>query len=519
MAPTVLTTLVLPLLLACSAPGDPTAPPRPATDAAVGEASVVLLPGEDRPADDDAALTALARDSAPPRAAASVRSPTRADSERLTLLTDSAHALSSEDPQTAYDLATRALELDDASTLGLFLQGVALLDLGRLDESAASLARAAELDPGDPSTLSVLARVQYERGALGPAVEILGRVVELEPDQARHWTSLGLMELEAGHWDRSYDAFLQAVTLDPSDAEAHHGLGRLYSAAGEYDMAERAFRTALEARPGDPGLEVALGHVLRDLDRGDEAVECYRRAQHADPKNPWIAANLGSALLELHRLPEARRQFERALSVMDGPAWDHALVLQNYGEALDGLGDLDGARLAYEEAIETEPTLGRAHALLGLLDLDAGRDDDARTELDAAYALAALDPQAVVRLVLLHEQHGAWDLARDRAQSVLDGDASDPKVALAQAQILLRARGPALHDTERGVALLTGLLAGRLRADAAGWLLMAETHEQEGHLDAALDVLDEALAAVASEGPATQELARERARVAARLGR
>lgn len=434
----------------------------------------------------------------------------------LHLLTDGAEALAAGLPGEALVLLERYLEAEPESTMALFLHGVALLDLGRLHESRASLTRLEQLDPDDAASLGVLARVHYDLGDLEAAIGTLERATQVEPDMARHWTSLGLMHFENDDWEGAYDSFLEAVRLDPGEAEAHHGLGRLYTAVGENEAAERAFRSALEVWPDDPGLMVALGHTLRDLDRGAEAVVLYRRASAYDTHNPWIAANLGSVLLELERHHEARPYFEQALLDLSDDGPDHALVLLNYGMLLEAVGDLDAAEASWEEVLEVEPELTRAHALLGLL-LDArGQDDRAVEHLEAAFASMSLSPEAMVRLVLLHERRGDWGLALSRARPLLEVESDAPELVLGRAQLSMRSRHPRLRDPSRAVQLAEEVVSGRLGDRAESWMLLSEAHEKAGQLRAAVSTLDRALDRFGN-GPWTAQWRARRDRLQAEL--
>ena len=311
---------------------------------------------------------------------------------QLKMLTEGAQALSDGDPVTAEDLLGAFLQFEPDNAMALFLHGVALLDLGRTAEARLELRASTEADPESASGFSVLARIEFELGDVDASITALRQATLCAPEEAQHWVSLGLLYVESDRWNEAYDALLKAVECDPSDVVAHRELGRLYLSVGEYSLAERAFRTALGLEPEDVGLRVALAHILRDLGRSAEALAMYKEAAESEVNNPWLHANIASTLMELRKPHAARPHFETALSQLTESGMDSALVYLNYGSMLEGLGDLDGAVVAYESAVEVAPQMAEAHETLGVLQLNLGYSAKAQKHLIAADSLGGAAP-------------------------------------------------------------------------------------------------------------------------------
>jgi tetratricopeptide (TPR) repeat protein len=106
-------------------------------------------------------------------------------------------------------------------------------------------------------------------------------------------------------------------------------------------------------------------------------------APRAGRKGPQGLAD-GLTALARHQYGAALGHFERALAG-DLPSDERALVLNKRGVALVGLGDLEGARAAFQSALETVDAYAPALVNIGNLLLDAGAADEA-----IAYYRAAL---------------------------------------------------------------------------------------------------------------------------------
>ncbi len=126
-----------------------------------------------------------------------------------------------------------------------------------------------------------------------------------------------------GDWAGAASILEAAVARDASDAELHRRLARAYKHQRRLVEAEAAYRAALERDPR-PTTFTQLARVLKKQRRRGEAAEAHRAA----------AEELG-AVLARDDLNEARRE--------------------QLGQALERLGDTEGARRVYQELIERDP--------------------------------------------------------------------------------------------------------------------------------------------------------------------
>ena len=249
----------------------------------------------------------------------------------------------------------RALSLDPrlptAAALHLYL-GRAARELGRFDEAAGHLQRAAEIEPANVEPLLELANLRSRQGRSEDADRILDRVrasgpdalasvlaaaealraqreiteaittyrtaLEIDPNYAPALAGLGIALLQSERYEEAIEALEQAVALQPdlpiSGSSAHVLLGLAAQHLGRPDAAEH-FERALRDDPSD---RQALEHLAAERfgqQRYEETVALYRTMIEMDPDNALTHSNLGAALYHLGRLAEALDSIERALAL------------------------------------------------------------------------------------------------------------------------------------------------------------------------------------------------------------
>ncbi len=127
--------------------------------------------------------------------------------------------------------------------------GVALNDLGKVDEAVACYCRARELKPGYAEAHNNLGNALKERGEVDEAVACYRRALELKPDFAEAHNNLGNALREQGKVDAAVACCRRALELKPDYAEAHGNLGSALEEIGDLQGAEDSFRAALQHNP------------------------------------------------------------------------------------------------------------------------------------------------------------------------------------------------------------------------------------------------------------------------------
>ncbi len=193
------------------------------------------------------------------------------------------------------DLATALASVEMARALGapgaapLYLKGLALQDLGRLDQAAEVLAEAAEKADRDglrAKALSALGVVLCKQGDPRSALTPLVRACELRPDlrEARH--NLGVAAVRAGEWDVAAQAFL-ALAKGESGGRAQENYIRLLFDVGRASAFDemRAQGHKLKNLVGLLGDKAQRPGpaLVKDVDDLYEAMKSYLEAMREEP--------------------------------------------------------------------------------------------------------------------------------------------------------------------------------------------------------------------------------------------
>ncbi len=200
---------------------------------------------------------------------------------------------------------------------------------------------------------------------------------------------------KAEDYTRGLDQALVALALDPNSSSAHYRVGEAYRALGELDGALSEYQRAKELNaflPGDTsdmascyfaearvyaaqenwdaavwhyevGLELrpdapayaALGNIyhyrLRDL----ESAESYlQQAVALEPTQAWWHVGLAEIYLNQESYRDALSELQTALE-LGGEVTEVASVYVRLGRAHYGLGQLESAFQAYEQALALDP--------------------------------------------------------------------------------------------------------------------------------------------------------------------
>ena len=189
----------------------------------------------------------------------------------------------------------------------------AMLESGQLAQAVSILKTYLEAHSGDADVLYNLGMALSDLGEIDEARRYLLKALELAPQQTNTLVAIGVA-YQRGK-DPNPDAALshltRAVNQDPANPYAHRNLGAILAKLGRHEEAESHFRIAYELMPNDQmnvhGLAIGLTE-LGGEDQLQEADELYKQVIALDPQ---------SQLAELARQARsklAQRSFRRAAS-------------------------------------------------------------------------------------------------------------------------------------------------------------------------------------------------------------
>ena len=283
-----------------------------------------------------------------------------------------------------------------------YLRGIALREMGRLDEAEAALRDAIAERSGSAAARQALGELLAQGGRSNEAREHLQRARDLNPDSGQIRFALiavlrelddpdalqaelesfeerkrqiqreGLAEraaerasayLSRGDAVAALREYEQGLSSNPLNANLHYGRALALSALGRHAERIESLGKAIELDPDLAAAHNEMGLALETLGRTAEAETALKAAIAADPQYAAAKGNLGVLYVARGRSAEAETLLRRAIE--DDPASAHMHV--NHAMALAALGRLEEAESAVQRARLIDPDDPKADRALELI--------------------------------------------------------------------------------------------------------------------------------------------------------
>ena len=396
--------------------------------------------------------------------------------------------------------------------------GKALLHDGKVNDAVTELREATRLDPGSGESHYQLGLALARSGQQEDAATEVKKGRELSSADERNQNaeldiSEGQAALQKDELQEAEAKFRHAVKLQPSSPVAQHLLGITLEKEGNTEDAVAAYKKALELNPGDlsarqnvdrlkPSDSPATGSSPGEDDPGKVAeLENYiheSRYKEVEPLltsyledhtgSSWAWYALGYSQFAQKELGESIKSLAKSLSLNVKNADAHKIL----GRDLMAIGRFDAAQTEFEQAIHYAPNSSESYYDLGKLFslqdnwLAARKQFEEALRRDPSYieALDSLgfsqealgDDAASLQtyqkaIALNHQRHGTFVGAHVNLSAYYNRT-GDPAQALTYAQEALELDP---------------------KSDAA-WFQKARAEERQGHLQAAADSLNHAVA-------------------------
>jgi tetratricopeptide (TPR) repeat protein len=148
-----------------------------------------------------------------------------------------------------------AAALDPKLQIASLNQGVALLNLARIDPAKVLLEAAGKNDPRDPHAWFSLGLLYKNSDNPQGSVDAFRRVTEIDPNDADSWYFLGAASAQLKQYPQAIDAFQHALKLNPLHASAEFGIARAYQQSGDAAQAREhlvRFQHITQSKLGSP---------------------------------------------------------------------------------------------------------------------------------------------------------------------------------------------------------------------------------------------------------------------------
>jgi tetratricopeptide (TPR) repeat protein len=189
------------------------------------------------------------------------------------------------------------------------------MNVGRVDEAGADIAKALALDPKNSDAFALQSIVAVTQNEKGKALELAQKAVEGDPNSATARIALSYAQQAGFNLQGALNSVEEAVKLDPKNALAWARLAELRQSFGRLGEALDAAQKAAALNPDLSRTQTVLGfsHLLRVETKQAKAV--LEKAIALDSADPLPRLGLGLAKIREGDLEEGRREIEIAASL------------------------------------------------------------------------------------------------------------------------------------------------------------------------------------------------------------
>lgn len=200
----------------------------------------------------------------------------------------------------------------------------------------------------------------FMNGDVDKAVDLARKNLRLRPDMAGVNLSLAYLERARGNLTAAIEAAQKSVQLKPLENEGLSLLAAYLTEAGRAKEAVALLEPHRQEKRADFDLLTALGLAHAALGQAQPARTAFEQARQLEPQNPFGLVNLGT------------------LALMTG--------------------DRPGARQAMMDALAMDPGVAKAHNLLGVMEAQEGRPEEAISHWRLGAELNPQDYQTLFNL-------------------------------------------------------------------------------------------------------------------------
>jgi tetratricopeptide (TPR) repeat protein len=235
----------------------------------------------------------------------------------------------------------------------------------------------------------------------------------------RNYLSFGSVFYERGYLEQAEEFFRLAEKEDPGGAEPLYGLGSVYleqqkrGEAREYF--ERAIKSAADYPATLPNAWNNLGILAAREGKTDEAIGYFQKALGINPDHAVALQNLGNAYRQKRDWDAARKTLEHALALNP----DDAEANYGLGMVYAQLNDTSRAYEYLQKALAARPAYPEALNNLGILYLRTGRAEEAKKSFAESIQVAPGFEQSYLNLARVYAIEGDKAQARTTLEKLL----------------------------------------------------------------------------------------------------
>lgn len=220
---------------------------------------------------------------------------------------------------------------------------------------------AADQAPNNPRAHHNYAFQLAELGYFDEAIRQYHIAIHLAPNVPLFRSNLGTLLGKIGRYPESLDQLRLAVRMDPNNTNYVSNLGATLMRKGSLDNAGVCFETVISMDPHMALPYANLALIKEAKNKDSEALSMMQKAVELDPHNPTYQFDLGEILLKLGDIQGARSAFQRAIQMnsISEALSDLAWAIHGHGLERDALQALRKALRMNPGSVKTQTRLAR----------------------------------------------------------------------------------------------------------------------------------------------------------------
>jgi len=249
------------------------------------------------------------------------------------------------------------LELpEDDVAVGLN-KGIALFELGKLEEASASLDNVLDEDARNVDAWRIKGDIYGKMNRWGGAIQCYNEAVKHDPKREDVWIAIAEIYINHGKYKEASKALDQVLKMNIWSTDAWYYQGIVFSKIGRWGAAIQCLDKALSIEPTEMKIWKAKGDLLSGSNRLDEALTCIESALRITPSDTEMLRSKLAILKSMNRYNDALALMDGILEVDPGNAdawYEKGKILADTGKVYKALKSLDAA-------LEQNPSFVEAH--------------------------------------------------------------------------------------------------------------------------------------------------------------